>query len=158
LEYALTSEVFRHFQVLSNELHTPKVLVCPQDQGRVRTNVFAGFRGNANLSYFVGLDADESKFWMFLSGDRTISTNQVVRPRILTLTSNSPVRWAEPLHPQSCYVTVAGYRVPWWLHPHHHAQGGYIGMADGSAFWLDSTGLKQALGRTGAVKDRLAIP
>src|SRR5688500_16889126 len=32
MEFIQTSEVFRHFQALSNELGTPKVLVCPADK------------------------------------------------------------------------------------------------------------------------------
>ena len=36
LEFTLTGEVWRHFQIISNELNTPKVLVCSTDPARQR--------------------------------------------------------------------------------------------------------------------------
>ncbi len=56
-EFAKSSEVFRHFQAGSNELVTPKILICPADKNRRKAQDFARFN-NKNASYFVGLDAD----------------------------------------------------------------------------------------------------
>jgi hypothetical protein len=39
-----------HFQVMSNELSTPVILVCPEDSKAVRAQSFAGLTG-ANVSY-----------------------------------------------------------------------------------------------------------
>ena len=51
------NSAFRHFQVMSNELSTPKILVCPEDRKRVwSTNWVTGF-DNQNVSYFVGLNS-----------------------------------------------------------------------------------------------------
>src|SRR5947199_9158800 len=33
-EFAMSTQVRRHFQVASNELNSPKILVCPADPGR----------------------------------------------------------------------------------------------------------------------------
>src|ERR1700744_3966822 len=64
------ADTFRHFQVASNELSTPKILVCPTDTRQAGAN-FVSF-GNRNLSYFMGLDADESHPQRLLDGDRNL--------------------------------------------------------------------------------------
>src|SRR5690349_17701056 len=75
---------FMHFAALSNELTTPKVLLCPSDQ-RIEATTFARsvatgpqskniipFNTNKCVSYFVGLEADETRPMCFLAGDRNI--------------------------------------------------------------------------------------
>ena len=64
--------VYRHFLSLSNELQTPKIVLCPSDGlGRVEavnwsTNRIAepmlsiSCGGNSSVSYFVGFEADET--------------------------------------------------------------------------------------------------
>jgi len=69
--------IYTHFMVLSNELNTPKVVVCPADERTARTNFFptgtyGDFRNNTAVSYFLGRDADETQPQMLLSGDRNI--------------------------------------------------------------------------------------
>jgi prepilin-type N-terminal cleavage/methylation domain-containing protein len=68
---------------LSNELNTPKILVCNSDGVKVKASDFrydsaisfgkqtAG--ANAGLSYFAGVDAEETKPQSILSGDRNIT-------------------------------------------------------------------------------------
>src|SRR5512140_3671815 len=72
-----------HFAAMSNELSTPKIVVCPSDQ-RVESTTFASnvvataaknvvpFNNNKNASYFVGIEADETRPQQFLSGDRNV--------------------------------------------------------------------------------------
>jgi len=48
--------VYLHFQVMSDELNTPKLLICPQHARRNFATNFAGLK-NGHISYFVGLDA-----------------------------------------------------------------------------------------------------
>ena len=56
-ELVLTEDVAGVFRTMSNDLVTPKLLVCPSDKGRIAaTNFAAGFSAK-NISYFVGLDA-----------------------------------------------------------------------------------------------------
>ena len=52
MEYVTASDVFSHFRAMSNELSTPKVLVCPADN-RKAARSFAVL-SNTNISYFVG--------------------------------------------------------------------------------------------------------
>src|SRR5438132_6623516 len=64
---------FRHFQALSNELVTPKVLLCPTDT-RLPAARFEAFK-NENLSYFVGANADLGRPDSILAGDRNITND-----------------------------------------------------------------------------------
>lgn len=53
---------FRHLQVMSNELSTPKILVCPGDPSRQAARDFAGLTA-ANVTYQVrsGTNVDETR-------------------------------------------------------------------------------------------------
>ncbi len=95
MEFA--SEAFRHFQGLSNELSTPKILACSADTRKPAP----GFSvlSNANISYFVGLDAKESAPDVLLAGDRNLMTNDVpVGSGLLQLTANLTVGWTVQIH------------------------------------------------------------
>lgn len=134
-EFAATHEVFRHFQVASNELSSPKILFCPEDRSRKRVEIF-DILSNSNLSYFVGLDAHETVPASILSGDRTLSTNRSILSGLLILTTNIPVQWAKGLHQDA----------------------GNIGFADGSVSQLSSTGLQHPVQNSGLTINRLVIP
>src|SRR5438552_5537263 len=66
MEYA--SEAYRHFQVISNELSTPKLLACPADTRKPARGF--SFLSNSNISYFLGVDAKGSAPQVLLAGDR----------------------------------------------------------------------------------------
>lgn len=66
-------QAWMHYLVMSNELSIPKVLRCPMDEERVAAAAFDPTFGNQNVSYFVGLEADETKPQMILSGDRNLT-------------------------------------------------------------------------------------
>lgn len=97
LEAVTNTEVFRHFQVLSNELGTPNVLVCPADI-RAAASDFGSNLSNHNLSYFVGVDAEETYPQTFLSGDRNLWNEQLPPNHLVALTSNSIVGWNREIH------------------------------------------------------------
>jgi prepilin-type N-terminal cleavage/methylation domain-containing protein/prepilin-type processing-associated H-X9-DG protein len=138
--------VYRHFQVMSNELSTPKILVCPYDSARPTSSTFAStipagsanstpFTNDANVSYFVGVDAVYSPS-MFLTGDGNIGLEGMVpKSGLQAFSKNSKVSWF-------------GSR--------HHNKGN-IGFADGSVQTLGSKELRKALTASG-VTNRLAIP
>ena len=115
-EFAMSTQVWRHFQVASNELNSPKILVCPADPARGLANSFVPPVSNVNISYFVGLDADETKPQTILSDDRNLSTNMSILSGIVTFQKVEMIRWA----------------------PGIHNEGGNIGLGDGS--------VQQALG------------
>jgi len=69
------------FRSLSNELNSPKVLVCSKDTSRSRAQTFDVSRPNAYIaveqsSYFVGLFADETQPHTLLTGDRNVVGGQ----------------------------------------------------------------------------------
>ena len=74
---------FYHLYVMSNELSTPKVIICPSDAGRtIGTNwthilnpaTSAGLKNKGN-SYIIGYNAQDTFPSMVLSGDRNITNN-----------------------------------------------------------------------------------
>ncbi len=64
-----------NFLVCSNELSTPKVIVCPSDGGKSKANDWIQLNGgtaNGFASYFVGESAEEDKPQKLVSGDRNL--------------------------------------------------------------------------------------
>ena len=135
LEYAASTQVFRHFQIASNEINSPKLLVCDRDRQRTQSTNW-NLLNNSNLSCFIGLDSDQAKPTTILSGDRTISTNGNMMSGVWQVSSNGPVVWAKGLH-----------------------QGaGYIGLADGSVLPVNHDALRKQL-QAGLLKtNRFAVP
>jgi prepilin-type N-terminal cleavage/methylation domain-containing protein len=66
------------FRGMSNELNSPKVLACPSDGKQKATSFYnpgsvsGAFNQKDNLSYFAGLDAQETKPQTVLTGDRNL--------------------------------------------------------------------------------------
>ncbi len=98
MQFADATNGFRYFQVMSNELNQPKILLCPNDTARnYATNFVTGF-GNTNVSYFIGLDAADSRPAMFLAGDRNITNGTPMKNGMLTLTTKTPAGWTWQMH------------------------------------------------------------
>jgi len=131
-----TGEVWPHFQVMSNELNTPFVLKCPADRERAARSEFGPNLSNTNISYFVGVDADETKPQMFLAGDRNLIGGRMLPNRILFLRTNEMARWGKDLHKYQESVA----------------------LSDGSVQGFTSSRLQEALANTGVETNRLAIP
>src|SRR5436305_1092870 len=68
LELAAFGPAYLHFQVMSNELTTPKILACPEDKKRTAATNWVTDLFNGRISYFVGLAANETNSQMFLTG------------------------------------------------------------------------------------------
>ena len=128
--------VARYFQVMSNELSTPKVLICPADTRMAVLN-FARLK-NQNVSYFIGLDADEADPQRFLDGDRNIVGAAAPENGILKLVPGGPVGWTAAMH----------------------SNQGNVGLADGSVQQFSNSGLRTALKYSGDPTNtwRLAMP
>lgn len=133
------------FQIMSNELSTPKILFCPADKRRIQATAFATspvkgvvpLLGNTNLSYFIGLDATPATPPMFLSGDdNLLAAGVAVKPGALSLWTNTPVAWSDK----------------------RHEKQGNVGLADGSVQGFSSRRLADALCNTGAATNRLLFP
>ena len=138
MELAATGDVLACFMLMSNELSTPKILVCPADTNRIGALTFAGLTASSNISYFVGVDAtSDMNPQMFLSGDGNFEIRGVpAKAGLLKLWTNDPVAW-----------TTA-----------RHNLNGNIGLADGSVQQTTIPRLHELLQQTGLATNRLAIP
>jgi len=91
MELVATGNVAAGFLVMSNELSTPKILLCPEDTYRVRATNFSTLN-SSNISYFVGLDAAETKPQLFLSGDDNFTIGGIPeKSGLLELSTNTPI-------------------------------------------------------------------
>lgn len=88
----VSNEVWRTMLVMSNELGSPIILACPSDSREAATN-FATL-SNSNISYFIGLDGDDSTPEMPLLGDRFLSTGRAPVNKVLTIKSNDVPAWS----------------------------------------------------------------
>jgi prepilin-type N-terminal cleavage/methylation domain-containing protein/prepilin-type processing-associated H-X9-DG protein len=86
---------FRHFQVLSNDLATPQLVICPSDTRRPATN-FAALK-NESLSYFVAVTAQYQRPGTILAGDRNL-TNQTGSSSLARLEAGETLYWTREMH------------------------------------------------------------
>ena len=139
MELAESPSVFQHFAAISNELSSPKVLVCNSDTTKSKVSTWAEFN-NSHLSYFVGLEANEAFPQTILSGDRNVTTNGKPGWGVVSFAAN----------------TTPGFG------PDMHKHAGNIGLGDGSAQQITSAGLgkqiQQALLSTNVAALRFSIP
>jgi hypothetical protein len=122
MELVADGTVYPHFSVMSNELSTPKILRCPKDNQRLTANYFRVGLADTNISYFVGLEADETLPSMWLAGDRNLTANGLeVKPGLFTFKANQIMGWSAQLHKHQ----------------------GNLGLADGSAQQVTNTRLQR---------------
>jgi prepilin-type N-terminal cleavage/methylation domain-containing protein len=136
MEYIDGANTFRHFQVMSNELSTPKILICPADTRMVAVN-FSDLK-NQNVSYFIGLDASELNPQRLLDGDRNLNAGNELKNGILSLVPGQPIGWTETMH----------------------VNQGNVGLADGSVQQLSNPGLRSILQNSGSPTNtwHIALP
>jgi len=149
------ADTFRVFQVMSNELQTPKILLCPSDERRAGTNFVstgptADF-ANSNLSYFAGGNygstiqtastnaPTNSDPLVFLSGDRNIYNAAKANASVYPY-GCSPTTEAVPLG--SSFLGNA--TAPGWTDRMHRQRGNVL-LGDGSVQRYSSSQLRQAL-------------
>jgi prepilin-type N-terminal cleavage/methylation domain-containing protein/prepilin-type processing-associated H-X9-DG protein len=94
-EAADFTSAYRHLQALSNELVTPKILVCATDT-RLPAGSFFSLK-NTNVSYFVNVRAESGKATSILAGDRNLSGDGIGQTG-LRLDANHYLRWTAELH------------------------------------------------------------
>jgi prepilin-type N-terminal cleavage/methylation domain-containing protein len=145
------------FESMSNELSTPKVIVCPSDTRTASTNFTTQFdynapnptgpQGNSGCSYFVGAQANESHPQMFLSGDRNIGLTTTEADWGLSeatgANTGATVMVGQP-YPGYTYALntnlTATSTIGWTTKLHNNA--GNVGVADGSVQQLSENGLR----------------
>lgn len=153
----MASYLYQVFGVMSNELNTPKVLVCPTDERNPDTNFFmlpndtsmaAGpYFNNWYISYFLGKDATDIQPQMLLTGDRNIygsATLTFLPPTIPNFGYGNGPNQAVPMGTNFTAVATA----PAWTQKMHQGTGN-VGLADGSVQQLSSSRFRQQLITTG---------
>src|SRR5215471_12922830 len=146
---------FGSFMCMSNELSTPKVLMCPaEESGRTLSTTFAPyivtttaaavpFTNDLNVSYFVGVDAVDTYPQMFLAGDHNMG-GDANPPKTAyqrsQVANDSPNVWLS-----TNFTANAG---PGWMDTIHSKQGN-IGLADGSVQQLSRSRLQESLRNSG---------
>lgn len=131
------AENWRHHYAISNEIATPRVLICPSDSDRIKATEWDEYvtLGNKASSYFVGTEALEDRPFMHMAGDRNVlgTDNQRCDPAAIT----SGITTLNPANPA----------VKW--DSDIHSSAGNMLMCDGSVQQLNQIGLKRHLENTG---------
>jgi prepilin-type N-terminal cleavage/methylation domain-containing protein/prepilin-type processing-associated H-X9-DG protein len=123
---------WRHWDVLSNEVGNPKILVCPADTERTAATRFGtgtdsfSARGIDALSYIIGAEAVEKGPVSHLSGDRNLAGGDTGTCG----TAQVPVR----------KLRTTGY----WTEKIHNNKGNML-LVDGSVHTLSQSALKRQL-------------
>jgi hypothetical protein len=125
------------FQVTSNELSTPIVLVCPADTERAITRNWNELNAS-HISYFVNPAVTNEEIpQMVLDGDDNFLIGGApLKSGLAEFSSNSPIAWSDTRHK---YV-------------------GNLGFADGSVQEESQNSMQQAFQGTGLATNRIAIP
>lgn len=107
LAYQNGQQAWTHFQMLSNELGSVKILACPADASRVKAMAIT-FNTASNglitmqnraVSYFVNADAHETNNTMVLLGDRNLVIGgQSFANTGLTLPGSTLLQWDRGIH------------------------------------------------------------
>jgi len=148
--------VSKIFLTMSNELSTPKILFCPseyENSYRQPATSFAGttvgaanaipYTNDMNVSYFIGVDAQETQPQMFLTGDHNLGAgnppttyycayNGTAAQACQTLGTNFPAN-----------NNLVGYM------DNMHSKQGNVGLADGSVQGFTRSRLQEALRNSG---------
>jgi hypothetical protein len=150
MELLNTPDAWKTFQVMSNELSTPKILACPNALAYdlVATNFSDDLKNK--ISYFIGQDATPTNPTALLSGDDNFILNTLpVKPGGVTLTSNSQIEWDAARHMEAMKR--------YWIFKAKTRYGNIV-LGDGSVRSVSSSGLTNSLRQTGLATNRLAIP
>ena len=126
-----------NYAIMENELgQSPKLVICPADERQAALTFTNGF-GNTNISYFVGVNANDIYPQSIAGGDRNLGPGTVPDPDYgyspkdgkgndVTIPITGPVCWSLKMH-------SAG----------NPAGAGNILLGDGSGQQMSSAGLNK---------------
>lgn len=169
--------MFQVFGVMSNELSTPKLLVCPSDERNAHTNflmiaagqpgpgpasgtIFPNGQGqlcNGFVSYFLGINGNEETPQMLLAGDRNIFgnyANDTYNPALDVHSGYGNSQLPATLGIGSAVIMGTNFGAgnppaPAWTTGKIHQGQGNVLMCDKSVQQLSSSRLRQLLTQTG---------
>ena len=136
LELVASGAVYPHFQVMSNELYTPKVLLCPEDKRRRYATNFTLGLTDTNVSYFLNVDSLRADGASLLSGDRNITNRARVGSHLVNLGRGATIAWNKALH----------------------SEKGNLGFGDGSVNAFNNGGVPAGAWLRDGSTNRLAVP
>ncbi len=137
MELISTANVAALFQVMSNELSTPRVLHCPVDTEHSSATNFGPYFSSKNISYFVGLNANVNLPNSILGGDNNLERGgNAIKTGVYDVTTNSLFFWSAT----------------------RHNRAGNVLLANGSVQTLSNSNLLTQFSQTGLATNRLAIP
>lgn len=150
LAFGNVTQAWLHFQSMSNECGSAKILICPDDRARL-VNQMSDFnmgpsaspsslftKSNSAVSYFASLDGDETQPKIILSGDRHLLTNRFnMDGRLFLASSNrSSASWTT----------------------NQHDGAGNFALSDGSVIQATSSVLAGHVRQQGIATNRLLLP
>jgi len=150
------------FAVLSNELSTPKIILCPSDSKKkpaaswramLASNGTAVTDPNKSVSYFVGLTASEEQPQSILGGDRNLTNGVASNPAVFngdtgTTTKGIKVVINAPTgSPVRTITTSAGFTGT------IHQNAGNFLLGDGSVQQVTSGRAKEQIRDAGTATD-----
>ena len=161
--------MYQVFTVMSNELNTPKILFCPAefDPGHIGATTFATsvtggqgepFRGNTNVSYFIGVDADETQPQMLLTGDHSMGAGSAT-----SISQAATAGWGAGQNgyyaPSGNQTGTATNGTAAWMDNSQHGKQGNAGLSDGSVQGWSISKLREGLKNTADLNNnRLLFP
>jgi prepilin-type N-terminal cleavage/methylation domain-containing protein len=133
------------YRAASNEMNSPKILACTSDSEKSKAQVFlddgvappagvTAFR-DANLSYYVAMDADETRPNKILSGDRNVEST----------TAGTAARHAHGnLRTFATEATVIDPNTGVRFDGQIHLKQGNIGLSDGSVAQVATESMRRS--------------
>ena len=157
-------KAFRVYLAMSNELSTPKIVICPSDSSRLESTVFStnppagvntgvkveAFKCNKNISYSVALEGDETKPQMILGSDRNLTNAAGGTPPVQNPHINLTISTATKF-------TTNGINSGWTDKDIHQGQGNTV-MGDGSVQQFSTARMKDALKNSGDDNNWISMP
>ena len=147
--------VSKMFLSMSNELSTPKILVCPaeyENSQRQPATSFAGttvgsanavpYTNDLNVSYFIGVDAQETYPQQFLTGDHNLGSGNPPTTAYLAAPNTGIAFVSLGTNFPANNVAVG------WM-DNMHAKQGNVGLADGSVQGWSRSRLQEGLRGSG---------
>ena len=146
-------DIWTHFWVMSNELTTPKVLMCASDSGRYEATNWVDMgrnakAKNASISYGLGFESDETRPQMILAADRSMYwpagkvafefNNKAIRGNIGTnMTQLKTLQWDDK---------------------GMHQNAGNAALSDGSVQQLTGARLRETFSNSGDINNNYGQP
>ncbi len=112
------------------------ILIAPADRRRTPATNFSTDFNSSQISYFLGLDADDKFPRRFLTGDSNITNGMALKDGVMELSASQPGGWTKE----------------------RHGKSGNIALSDGSVQESDVGGFRDLVQNTGLTTNRLLFP